>query len=264
MDEVVEAARRVPSLFDLSGKLAVVTGAYGGLGRGVSMGLAAAGADLALVGRSGEKLEPLVGAIRSEFGREVAGFALDVTNEEQVAGMVDALDRKHGHIDVLVTCAAVAALGPALEIPLDEWRRGIRVNVEGVFVCCRQVGRVMVRQRSGKIINFSSVRGSQGRSQYTSYAPSKAAVNLLTKSLACEWSEYGINVNALAPTFIRTPLNAATVDDPEKRQAILARIPMGRLGQVWDLFGAVIFLASAASDFVTGTVLYVDGGWTAA
>jgi NAD(P)-dependent dehydrogenase (short-subunit alcohol dehydrogenase family) len=123
---------------------------------------------------------------------------------------------------------------------------------------------VMLERGYGKIINISSVRGHQGRSGYSSYAPSKAGVNLLTKSLACEWATRGVCVNAIAPTFIRTEMNAHIVDDSDQRRAIEARIPMGRLGQVPDLFGAAIFLASAASDFITGTVLYVDGGWTAA
>jgi len=264
MDELVEAARHVPSLFSLDRKVAVLTGATGGIGNAIALALAAAGADLALIDLSEERLGSLAESIGSEFGREADPFAVDITDEARVAQVAGEIARKHGHIDILVNCAGVGTVAPALEMPLDQWRSLIRINLEGTFICCREVGRVMVAQESGKIINFSSVRGSQGRPGHCAYAPSKAGVNLLTKTLACEWAPRGINVNAIAPVFTYTAINAAVLDDPETRKAILARIPMGRLGQVWDLFGAVIFLASGASDFVTGTVLYVDGGWTAA
>ena len=264
MDELVEAARDVPSLFSLAGKVAVLVGAAGGIGEGVALALAAAGADLALIDLSEEKLGPLADSIRGEFRREADGFAVDITDEAAVARVAEEVARRHGHIDILVNCAGVATVAPALEMPLEQWRSVIRINLEGTLICCREVGRVMVSQESGKVINFSSVRGSQGRPGHSAYAPSKAGVNLLTKTLACEWAPHGVNVNAVAPVFTRTAINAPVVDDPEMRAAILARIPMGRLGQVRDVFGAVIFLASAASDFVTGTVLYVDGGWTAA
>ncbi len=147
---------------------------------------------------------------------------------------------------------------------MAEWERVIRVNLEGTFLCCKEVGKVMLQQERGKIVNISSVRGLQGRANDPAYPASKGAVNLLTKSLAIEWAQKGITVNALAPTFIRTDLNAFLLNDPATREWVLGRIPMGRVGQIWDLFGAAIFLASAASDFVTGHILYVDGGWTAA
>jgi len=264
MDELVAAARRVPSLFDLHGKTAIVTGATGGLGQGISLALAAAGANLALVDLAEERLRPLAESITTEFGVTSEGFAANVADEAEISAMTRRVAEKHGVIDILVNCAGVAVLGPALDMPIEEWRRGMRINLEGTFICCREAGRVMVSQGWGKIVNISSVRGSQGRSGYTSYAPSKAGVNLLTKSLACEWASHGVNVNAIAPIFIRTELNAAFLDEPDTRRDIIARIPIGRLGKVEDLFGAVLYLASPASDFVTGAVLYVDGGWTAA
>lgn len=263
MHELGAAARGVRGLFDLSGKVAAITGATGGIGEGLSLALAAAGAEVALLGRREERLTSLAATIAAEFGVAATWHAADVLDEPAVDAAFASIASRHGRLDILVNAAGTAVLGPALDLDLDEWREGLRVNLEGTFICCRAAARMMLPRGSGKIINISSVRGLQGRPGYASYAPSKAGVNLLTRTLACEWSRQGICVNAIAPTFIRTEMNAHIVDDPEQRRAIEARIPIGRLGQVPDLFGAAVFLASAASDFVTGTVLYVDGGWTA-
>jgi NAD(P)-dependent dehydrogenase (short-subunit alcohol dehydrogenase family) len=178
--------------------------------------------------------------------------------------MVQSVVSEFGRIDILVNSAGIVSLKPTIEFPLDEWRKIIRVNLEGTFICCKQVAKAMLQQRRGKIINMSSVRGHQGRANDPAYPASKGAVNLLTKSLAIEWAQHGITVNAIAPTFIRTDLNASMLDDRPTREWVLSRIPMGRVGQIWDLFGAAVFLASPASDFITGQTLYVDGGWTAA
>jgi NAD(P)-dependent dehydrogenase (short-subunit alcohol dehydrogenase family) len=264
MHDLLNAARNAPHLFDLRGKVAAITGASSGIGQGLSLALAAAGASVALIGRREDRLRSLAETISSSLGVAATWHATDVLDEPGVETAVATILAAHERLDILVNSAGVAAIGPALDIPLDEWRQGLRVNLEGTFICCRAAARVMLPQGRGKIINISSVRGLQGRTGYSSYAPSKAGVNLLTKTLACEWSAQGVCVNAIAPTFIRTEMNAHIVDNPEQRRAIEARIPRGRLGQVPDLFGAAIFLASAASDFVTGTVLYVDGGWTAA
>lgn len=264
MHELREAAHGVRDLFDLSGKVAVITGATGGIGEGLSLALAAAGADVALLGRREDRLTSLAATITTEFGVAASWHAVDILDEPAVETVCERIASRHGRLDILVNAAGVAVLGPALDLDLDQWREGLRVNLEGTFICCRAAARRMLPQGRGKIINLSSVRGLQGRPGYASYAPSKASVNLLTRTLACEWSSQGVCVNAIAPTFIRTGMNAHIVDDAEQRRAIEARIPIGRLGQVPDLFGATIFLASAASDFVTGTILYVDGGWTAA
>jgi NAD(P)-dependent dehydrogenase (short-subunit alcohol dehydrogenase family) len=169
-----------------------------------------------------------------------------------------------GRIDILVNSAGVVALKPTVEFPVDEWQWIMDVNLRGTFLCCKEVAKVMLVQEQGKIINMSSVRGHQGRANDPAYPASKGAVNLLTKSLAIEWAKQGIQVNAIAPTFIRTELNASMLDDEATRDWVLSRIPMGRVGQIWDLFGLVVFLASPASDFITGQIIYLDGGWTAA
>jgi NAD(P)-dependent dehydrogenase (short-subunit alcohol dehydrogenase family) len=251
------------SQFALTDRVAVVTGGSRGLGRGIALALAAAGAHVVPVSRTPADVGVVADEIRS-FGRRSLLAAVDVTDEAQVQGMVQQVVDEFGRIDILVNSAGIVSLKPTIEFPLEEWRKIIRVNVEGTFLCCKEVARAMLQQGRGKIINMSSVRGLQGRANDPAYPASKGAINLLTKSLAIEWAQKGINVNAIAPTFIRTDLNAFMLDDPATREWVLSRIPMGRVGQIWDLFGAVVFLASPASDFITGQTLYVDGGWTAA
>jgi NAD(P)-dependent dehydrogenase (short-subunit alcohol dehydrogenase family) len=251
------------SQFALTDHVAVVTGGSRGLGRGIALALAAAGAHVAPVSRTQADVDVVADEIRS-LGCRALPIAVDVTSEAQVQEMVQRVVDEFGRIDILVNSVGIVSLKPTTEFPLEEWRKVIRVNVEGTFLCCKEVGKVMLQQERGKIINISSVRGLQGRANDPAYPASKGAVNLLTKSLAIEWARKAITVNAIAPTFIRTDLNAFMLDDQSTREWVLSRIPMGRVGQIWDLFGAAVFLASPASDFITGQILYVDGGWTAA
>jgi NAD(P)-dependent dehydrogenase (short-subunit alcohol dehydrogenase family) len=266
--EIVEEIPRekleaVPFLFGLADQVAVVTGGSRGQGRGIALGLAAAGAHVVPVSRTAADVEAVAGEVRALGGRALA-VAADVTDEASVQAMVRRVVDEFGRLDILVNSAGIVSLKPAVEFPIEEWQRIIDVNLRGTFLCCKEAARVMLAQGRGKIINMSSVRGHQGRANDPAYPASKGAVNLLTKSLAIEWAQRGINVNAIAPTFIRTDLNAFMLDDPATRDWVLSRIPMGRVGQIWDLFGLVVFLASPASDFITGQTIYLDGGWTAA
>ena len=258
-----EKLDQVLSQFALTDQVAVVTGGSRGLGRGIALALAAAGAHIVPVSRTEADLLAVAQEVRS-LGRRSLPVAVDVTEEAQVQEMVQRVVGEFGRIDILVNSAGIVIIKPTTDFPLVEWERVIRVNLEGTFLCCKEVGKVMLQQERGKIINISSVRGLQGRANDPAYPASKGAVNLLTKSLAIEWAQKGITVNAIAPTFIRTDLNAFLLEDAPTREWVLSRIPMGRVGQIWDLFGAAIFLASSASDFITGHILYVDGGWTAA
>jgi NAD(P)-dependent dehydrogenase (short-subunit alcohol dehydrogenase family) len=258
-----EKLDNVLSQFALTERVAVVTGGSQGLGRGIALALAAAGAHVCPLSRTQTAVEAVAEEIQA-LGSSSLPLAVDVTDEAQVQAMVRRVVDEFGRIDILVNSAGIVSLKPTIEFPLEEWRGILQVNLEGTFVCCKEVGKVMLQQGRGKIINLSSVRGLQGRANDPAYPASKGAVNLLTKSLAIEWAQQGITVNAIAPTFIRTDLNAFLLDDPPTRDWVLSRIPMGRAGRIWDLFGAAIFLAAPASDFITGQILYVDGGWTSA
>jgi len=249
--------------FRLDGRVALVIGGNRGLGQAMALALAAAGADVCVVGRGPEGLQETAEAITS-LGRRSHYIAADVTDEGQVERMVEEVTARFGRIDILVNSQGTVHLQPIAEFDTEAWQRVIDVNLKSVFLCCKHVGRIMLAQGRGKIINISSVRGFQGRAQDAAYAPSKGAVNQLTHSLAIEWGSRGINVNAIAPVFTRTAMAAPALDDPATRDWVLSRIPMKRTGQLDDLFGPVVFLASDASSFVNGHVLLVDGGWTAA
>jgi NAD(P)-dependent dehydrogenase (short-subunit alcohol dehydrogenase family) len=253
----------VRSLFDVTDRTAIITGGSRGLGRGMGLALAAAGADVAVVSRNQKDLQAVADEIQ-RLGRRGLATQADVTDEKQVERMVADVLKEFRRIDILINSAGTVLLRPTIEYPLDAWQSVMDVNLRGTFLCCKHVGKVMLDQGGGKIINVSSVRGLQGRANDPSYPASKGAVNMLTKSLAIEWARDNITVNAIAPTFIRTSINASLLDDRKVHDWVLSRIPMGRTGEIWDLFGTVIFLASRASDFITGQIIYADGGWTAA
>lgn len=263
LDNLLERARQTPDLFRLDGRVALVVGGTKGLGQAMALALAAAGADVCVASRGPSGLEETAEAIRT-LGRRGASYALDATQEDQVEAMVQWMVDTFGRIDILVNSQGIVHLEPIAEFDTEAWQRVIDVNLKSVFLCCKHVGRVMLAQGKGKIINVSSVRGFQGRARDAAYAPSKGAVNQLTRSLAIEWGPQGINVNGLAPVFTRTAMAAPSLDDPATRAWILSRIPMKRPGELEDLFGPIVFLASEASNFVNGHILVVDGGWLAA
>ena len=263
LDKLIELAPSTLDRFRLDDRAALVVGGTRGLGQAMAMALAAAGADVCVVGRGPAGLVETAEAITG-LGRRGTSFAADVTDEAQVQRMVAHMLDTYGGIDVLVNSQGIVELQPSAEFDTAAWQRVIDVNLKSLFLCCKHVGRVMLEQGRGKIINISSVRGFQGRAQDLAYAPSKGAVNQLTHSLAIEWGPRGINVNAIAPVFTRTAMAAPFLDDPAKRNWVLSRIPMKRVGELDDLFGPVVFLASDASNFVNGHILLVDGGWIAA
>lgn len=255
--------KEIEALFDVSGKVALITGATGGLGSAAARGLAAAGVKVMLTARTESNLKKLAEEIIKNGG-EAAYVVGNPVVHDDVRRVVGETLNRFGAIDILLTAAGINRVKPILEQPLEEWEEVMDVNVKGTWLFCKEVGRVMVeRGKGGKVILVSSTRGMLGLSGYTAYSPSKAAINLLTKSLACEWGPYKINVNAIAPTVFRTALTQWMFEDGEFYKNFLKRIPLGRLGEPEDFIGAIIFLSSKASDFMTGAVIYIDGGYTA-
>ncbi len=252
-------------LFDLTGKIALVIGAApGGIGHAQALGLAEYGADVVIAGSSQADAEEVAGEVRTR-GRKSLALTVDVTQEQSVADMVRHILEVFPHIDILVNDFSTRIRKPAVDFPVAEWQHVMDVNARGCFLCCQAVGREMVKRRSGKIINHSSVRGQYGLpSGYAAYCSSKGAIDTLTKTLACEWAKYNVLVNAIAPTFVTTKTRDTTFaePDPEFVKMVTARIPLGRWGLPEDFVGPTIFLASKAADFITGQILYVDGGVT--
>ena len=250
-------------LFDISGKVALITGATGGFGHTAALALAMAGVKVMATGRSEDKLKPLVEEIKKEGGvaAYAAGSPMDPGDVKQV--VKKAVDQ-FGGIDILITAAGVNKPGAIVDQPLEEWDMIMDANVKGTWLFCKEVGKVMIEQgKGGKVILLGSARGELGMANYTGYSPSKGAVHLMAKSLGCEWGPHKINVNAIAPTVFRTALTQWMFDDQAFYKNFLRRIPIGRLGEPEDFIGTVIFLSSKASDFMTGAVLCVDGGYCA-
>ena len=247
-------------LFDLSGKVVLFIGGGGGLGQAVSLGLASAGADVIPVGRSAESNADLVIQIE-DLGRKSLLTSVDITDENDIKRLVDQVMNKFGRIDILINAAGKNYKKPALELSQDEWDDVFKVNAKGVFTVSQVVGERMIAQGGGKIINFASLGSHLGITRSVAYCSSKGAVLQMTKVLAAEWAPYGVNVNSISPGYFQTPLTEKMLKEKETFDKIITRTPMQRLGQPQDLVGAVIFLASDASNFVTGTTIAVDGGF---
>jgi NAD(P)-dependent dehydrogenase (short-subunit alcohol dehydrogenase family) len=250
------------NMFDLTGKVALVVGGHGGIGKAISLGLAEAGADIAVASRNLNPLKDVAKEIESK-GRKSLAVEVDVVDEPQVKAMIKAILKVFPHLDILVNAAGLAIRKPADSFPIDEWQQVMDVNTRGTFLCCQAAGRVMIKQKSGKIVNVSSVRGRYGLpAGYAAYCPSKGAVDTLTRTLACEWAKYNVTVNAIAPTVVETELTKELLADPEYARTMKSRIPMGRWALTEDIVGPTIFFASDAANFVTGQILYIDGGVT--
>jgi len=263
LEKLLEKAGTVPHRFRLDGKRCLVVGGNKGLGQAMSLALASAGADVCVMGRGPDGLAETAEAA-SKLGVKGRYFAADATDERKVEAAMAFMMDNFGGIDVLVNSQGIVHLQASTDFDIDAWQRVMDVNLKSLILTCKHAGRIMIGQKKGKIINISSVRAFQGRAQDLAYAPSKGAVNQLTRSLAIEWGPLGINVNGIAPVFTITAINAAMMQDPAKRDWVLGRIPMKRLGELEDVFGPVVFLASEASNFVNGHTLPVDGGWLGA
>jgi NAD(P)-dependent dehydrogenase (short-subunit alcohol dehydrogenase family) len=248
--------------FDLAGKVALVTGAGRGIGYHIALALARYGADLVVCSRTVSELEKL-GKEVEEIGRRVLIRQADVRKSSEVGALVQAAVDSFQRIDILVNNAGVNIPQWAAEVTEEAWDTIMDINLKGVFFVAQAVGKVMIRQKRGKIINVSSQAGSVGLLRRAAYCASKGGVNQLTRVLAIEWAPHNINVNAIAPTFVETPLTRPMFQDQNFREYVMGNISLGRIGKPEDIVGAAIYLASAASDLVTGHVLLIDGGWTA-
>ena len=246
--------------FDLTGRTAVVTGGGRGLGLGISKALLAAGADVVVLQRTALPAGLLERA--ASLGRAVHLYPVDLADREAIAATARLVLAEH-RVDILVNNAGTQDRYPAADFPLEAWDRVIDVNLNAVFQLCQLFGRPMLERRDGKIINLASLLSFQGGLTVPAYAASKGAVAQLTKSLCNEWSSQGVNVNAVAPGYMATDMNAALLADPARLDQLSARIPAGRWGEPEDIGDVVVFLASPASAYVHGQVLAVDGGWMA-
>lgn len=248
--------------FSLSGKVAVVTGASMGIGYGLAKAVAAAGARVAVASRDQARLGQLVSEIQAEGG-EAAAFALDVRDVPSIGATFAAIRAHFGAVDILVNNAGLGDNHPAEAVTEADWDTMMAVNLKGSFFVAQAAGCIMLEQGAGRIVNISSQAGSVGIRDHAVYCATKGGVDQFTRVLALEWGHRGVTANAVAPTYVYTPGTADRLDQPDYLKSVLDRLPIGRVGTIADVAGAVIYLASPASAMVNGAVLMVDGGWTA-
>ena len=246
-------------LFNLEGKVAVVTGAGKGIGKGMALGLADAGADVVVVARTQTDIDQTVAEIEQN-GRKAMGISTDVKKKEEIEKMVEEALQTFGKIDILVNNAGMNIRTPALDVPEEEWELIIQTNMKSVFLASQAVGKHMVEQGHGSIINISSVAGQVALRTGVAYAATKAGIIQMTKTLALEWGKHNVRVNAIAPWYFRTPLTEKLLANEEYYNEIISRTPLRRVGDVKELVGPAVFLASEASSYVTGHTIFVDGG----
>lgn len=257
------AHKNVLEAFRVDGKLALITGGARGLGRTMALALAEAGADVALAGRSVGACEEAAAAIAEATGRRARAFKVDVTVAADVDRLATEVESEMGPVNILVNNAGTNIRGPVEQLSEADWDTVVDTNLKGPFLCARAIGPRMVKRGWGRVINLASVLGVIALAGRAPYASSKAGVINLTRVLALEWAGTGVTANAICPGAFATEMNRQLLEDPAKYQEFVKRIPMGRWGELDELAGAVVFLASDASTYVTGSALFVDGGWTA-
>jgi NAD(P)-dependent dehydrogenase (short-subunit alcohol dehydrogenase family) len=249
--------------FDLTGQVAIVTASAKGIGKACALALATAGADVALGLRDGNGSPELAAEIES-LGRKVLRVQMDVSKMSEITEAVNRVMTAFGRIDILVNNAGIGFPNPVEKVPEADFDKTLAVNLKGTFFTSQAVGEIMIRQKKGRIINISSQAGLVALATESVYCMTKAAISHLTRCLALEWAPHGINVNAVAPTFIDTPGARRWLEDGEFRQSVIRRIPLGRIGDPLEVARPVVFLASPAASLITGAVLTIDGGWTLA
>lgn len=248
-------------LFGLGGEVALVTGASRGLGKAIALGLSKAGADVAVAARNKQLLEKTTSEIMS-LGRRSLPIAVDISEPRSVEDMVESVIKHFGKIDILVCNAGILISKRMIDLDLNDWNTTINTNLTSAFHCAQLVGVHMIKRKKGKIILISSAQGKRGVNGSCAYGPSKAALMQLVRGLAVEWSRFRVNVNAIAPGGFETDMMSPIINDPKANERALQMIPMRRYGRPEELAGIAILLASKASDYITGTTIIVDGGWS--
>jgi NAD(P)-dependent dehydrogenase (short-subunit alcohol dehydrogenase family) len=258
-----DAPKSVLDLFSLKGRRALVTGGHMGLGITMARALADAGADVALASRTHDACVRAAEELTRATGRKSAGFKVDVASASDVAKLAADVEQTFGPIDILINNAGINRRGAIEDLTEEDFDAVMDTNVKGVFLLCRAFMPKMRERGWGRVVNLASILGTVGMAQRVPYASSKAAVANMTRVLGLEFATTGVTVNAIAPGPFATEMNRSLLDDPVKYEAFVSKIPMGRWGELHELAAAVVFLSSNASSFVTGTILHVDGGWTA-